>query len=53
VIAVEGMDGIGATVSASGVDELPLAHLRTTSSSSLVLAVGNELIGPVNDDPPT
>jgi len=52
VIAMEGTDGIGASVSASGVGSRPLAYLRTTRSTSLVFAVGDETIGPLGDDPP-
>jgi Big-like domain-containing protein len=52
VIAMEGTDGIGAAVSASGVGSRPLALLRTARSTSLVFAVGDETIGPLGDDPP-
>lgn len=52
VIAMGGTDGIGAAVSASGIKSRPLTRLRTTASTSLVFAVGNEASEPGGDDPP-
>jgi hypothetical protein len=42
VIAMQGTDGVGASVTASGASGAPSASLTTTKANSLVFAVGND-----------
>ena len=42
VIAMQGTDGVGASVTASGTSGAPSANLTTTKANSLVFAVGND-----------
>ena len=42
VIAMQGTDGVGASVTASGASGAPAASLTTTKANSLVFAVGND-----------
>ena len=42
MIAMQGTDGVGASVTASGATGAPSASLTTTKAASLVFAVGND-----------
>jgi Bacterial Ig domain/Lysyl oxidase len=42
VIAMQGTDGVGASVTASGASGAPTASITTTDDDSLVFAVGND-----------
>jgi hypothetical protein len=50
VIAMEGVSGVGASAGASGSNGVPEVPLRTTGSTSLVFAVGNDQA--LRPDPP-